>query len=433
MKTGFAVALSMLIAAPTYAQQPPKPPPAKAQQTGKKQPRPNPVAQSYAAMSLNERIAIQNDLIWTGDHNGTATGEFGERAIAAVKAFQKRNGGKETGVLNPQERAGLAAAAKSRRESVGWRMIDDAASGARLGVPGKLVPQSSHAKAGTRWSSARGEVQIETFRLRDTSDLASVFEQQKKEPAERKVAYSVMRPDFLVVSGLQGLKKVYVRAHLRDNEVRGVAILYDQAMEGIMDPATIAMSSAFLPFPAAEAPSRPKVEYATGLVVSEAGHVLADRRATEDCHVLAIAGIGGADRIGNDKTSGLALLRVYGAHALDPAALASHTPQAGEVTLAGIADPQAQAGGHAVSAARARLSAVSLDPAPAQGFAGAPALDAQGRVLGVASVQDAQATLIPAATVRDFLAAHGVAPTQSGDPGLERAKGALVRTICVRR
>ncbi len=61
-----------------------------------------------------------------------------------------------------------------------------------------------------------------------------MFDKQKKEPADRNVAYSVLRPDFFVLSGLQGLKKFYVRAQVRGDEVRGVTILYDQAMEGIM-------------------------------------------------------------------------------------------------------------------------------------------------------------------------------------------------------
>src|ERR1700755_200468 len=81
------------------------------------------IAASYTAIPLTERIAIQNDLVWTGDYNGLINGEFGERAIAAVKAFQKRNGGKETGVLNQPERATLSAAAKPKQDAVGWRML----------------------------------------------------------------------------------------------------------------------------------------------------------------------------------------------------------------------------------------------------------------------------------------------------------------------
>src|SRR5690349_22197543 len=63
------------------------------------------IAASYTAIPLAERLAIQSDLVWTGDYNGLINGEFAERAIAAVKAFQKRHGSKETGVLNQPERA----------------------------------------------------------------------------------------------------------------------------------------------------------------------------------------------------------------------------------------------------------------------------------------------------------------------------------------
>jgi len=61
-----------------------------------------------ALLPLAERIAIQSDLIWTGDLISIADGEWGDRSTAAVKAFQKRKGGSETGVLTSEERAWLA-------------------------------------------------------------------------------------------------------------------------------------------------------------------------------------------------------------------------------------------------------------------------------------------------------------------------------------
>jgi len=42
--------------------------------------------------------------------------------------------------------------------------------------------------------------------------------------------------------------KPIVRAQASGSEVRGVTVLYDQATEGIMDPVTVVMSSAFAPF-----------------------------------------------------------------------------------------------------------------------------------------------------------------------------------------
>jgi len=402
---------------------------------------------SYNAIPLAERIAIQSDLIWTGDYNGVVSGEFGDRSIAAVKAFQKRSGAKETGVLNPQERAALAAAAKPKQDTVGWRIVDDLATGARVGVPAKLMPNTNVSGGISRWSSQRSETSAETFRIAQTgTTLAPIFERMKKEPAGRKTEYSVLRDDFFVISGLQNLKKFYVRAQLRGDEVRGITILYNQAMAGIMEPVVVAMSSAYAAFPSGRAiapPPRRKVEYASGIAVGT-GQIVTSREALEGCYVVTVGGIGGADRVADDKASGLVLLRVHGAD-LKPVTLASAAAKGADVTLVGVADPQAQGGGRAVSTVKARLSdALALEPAPALGFAGAAALDAQGRlagmavlnipvVAGTAPAPSATAALAPVEAIRNFLDANNVAPAAGGVAGADAAKASVVRVICVRK
>ena len=453
-----AILLSLGLMAPALAQTPapsaaPKPgaapkPPAAAKPAAAAA-KPNPIAESYAAIPEAERIAIQSDLIWTGDYNGTASGEFGERAVAAVKAFQKRRGAKETGVLNPQERAALSAAVKPKQEAVGWRILNDGVSGVRLGLPAKLVPQATGIAGGSRWTSARGEVQIETFRIAAPgTTLQATFEQQQN-VAERKVAYKLLRPEFFVVSGLQGLKKVYVRGAFKDGEVRGFSILYDQALEGTVDPVVIAMSSAFAAFPtgvAAGPPPRRKVEYGTGVVIGAAGHVITTREVTEACQVITLAGLGPAELIAEDKATHLALLRVYGNPDLE--ALAVGDGDGTDVTLVGVADPQSQGGGGAVSTAAARVTAQGaarvVEPPPAPGFAGAAALARDGRLAGLVDLRPqviagppapaAQAALIPAEAVVAFLRAHQVAASAPGSGGgAQKATAAAVRVICVRK
>jgi peptidoglycan hydrolase-like protein with peptidoglycan-binding domain len=113
-------------------------------------------------MPLADRIAIQFDLAWTGDYNGLINGEVSDRTTAAIKAFQRKRKLKETGVLNEQERASLAAAAKAMQAQVGWRMVDDPVTGARLGLP----PGRCRSRARARPAplvSAQGRW-IETFR-----------------------------------------------------------------------------------------------------------------------------------------------------------------------------------------------------------------------------------------------------------------------------
>ncbi len=399
-------------------------------------------AAHYALLPVNERIAIQSDLIWAGDFNGTASGDFGDRSVAAVRAFQKRSNSRDTGILNPQERVALAAAGKAAQERVGWRLVTDSVTGARLGLPGKLTPQTAAAKGGTRWFASQGTIQVETFRVIDPgTTLPALFDRHKKEP-ERKVEYSLLRPDFFVVSGLQGLKKFYTRATLGNGEVRGMTVMYDQSLHPTMEPVVIAMSSAFTAFPVvapvASAPAaRRKVEYASGVVLSGAGHIVTDRQAIEACTTLVVAGIGDAERVA--EADDLALLRVHGAPDVMPLTLASG--DATELALRGIADPQLQGGGSAVTQLAARLSGQALAPSPPLGFAGAAALDAQGRLAGIVSLKPpavvagpppvaSQAALIPADAIRKLLAANNVAPATAA-PG--DAKASVVRVICVRK
>jgi len=403
------------------------------------------------AMAQAERQAIQSDLVWAGNYNGTITGEVSERMVAAIKEFQKARGGKQTGVLNPQERGVLAETAKRRQDNVGWKIVTDAGSGVRLGIPTKLAPQQSSDANGAKWSSSTGTIQIQLARRKEANPAtAKLAEQEKQEPAGRKVEYTVVKPDFFVLSGMQGLKKFYLRGQFKGDEVRILTILYDQATVGTVEPVVIAMSSAFNPFPSgaqiAGPPPRKTVEYGTGIVVSEDGAIIADRQITDGCLAIAIAGHGNADRVAEDKDHDLALLRIYGARGLKPLGLSNGAAQTG-VELTGITDPQNQGGGAAASSVKASITQagsgtdLALAPAPAVGFSGAAAFDNDGKFAGIAllkpvvvagpsnGVPTAQAALVSADTVREFLKVNGV----NAADGSSDAKASVVRVICVRK
>jgi len=408
-------------------------------------------ADTANAMAQAERQAIQSDLAWVGQYNGAISGEVGERMVAAIKEFQKERGGKPTGVLNPQERGALAETARRRQDNVGWKIVTDAGSGVRLGIPTKLVPQQSSDANGARWSSSTGTIQIQLARRKEANPTtAKIAEKEKKEPTGRAVDYTVVKPDFFVLSGLQGLKKFYVRGTFKGDEVRILTILYDQATENTVEPVVIAMSSAFNPFPSgaqiAGPPPRKTVEYGTGIVVSDDGAILTDRQITDGCLSIAIAGFGNADRVAEDKDHDLALLRIYGARGLKPLGLGNGAAKT-DVELTGIADPQNQGGAAAASSVKATATQVgsgndlALAPPPAVGFSGAAAFDADGKFAGIALLKPmvvagppnaapaAQATLASADTVREFLKANAV----NAADGSSEAKASVVRVICVRK
>jgi len=409
-----------------------------------------PSRDANAGLSVTARILLELDLAWAGFYTGLISGEPGDKVTEAVKAFQKDLKLKDTGTLAPPDRMRLASLAKEKQDQVGWRMVEDPVTGAQVGLPARQVPNSGAGRSGTRWFSAQGQIQIETFRLRGPgTSLMDVFEQQKKEPASRHVEVSLLRPDSFFLSGMQGLKKFDVRADIRDAEVRGITILYDQATEGIMDGVAVVAANAFAPFPGSGlaaltgAPTRRKVEYGSGIVVTASGHILSDRRLTDGCNIITIAGLGNADRVAEDQGKNLVLLRVYGAGDLVPVALVHEGAQGPALTLVGISDPQDQGGGRAISTAAGRLDGDMLTPAPPAGFDGAAAIDARGHLFGMVELKDGvasagsaapprQATVVGVEALRDFLDSQYVTPA-TGRAGLDAAKAALVRLICVRK
>jgi peptidoglycan hydrolase-like protein with peptidoglycan-binding domain len=406
-------------------------------------------ADTANAMGQAERLALQSDLAWVGEYNGAITGDVSERMVAAIKEYQKAKGGKQTGVLNPQERGVLADTARRRQENVGWKIVTDTVTGARLGIPTKLVPQQSSDANGTKWTSPTGTIQILLSRRKETGPTTAMLADDEKKQPGRSVDYTVVKPDFFVLSGLQGLKKFYIRGAFKGDEVRIMTILYDQATENTVEPVVIAMSSAFSAFPSGQQagpPPRKTVDYGTGVVINDDGAILADHEVTEACIAITIPGYGSADRIADDKEHGLSLLHVYGARELKPLALEGGTA-ATSVEITGIADPQAQGGGSAASSVKAQAAQIggdgdaALSPAPGPGFSGAAALDGSGKFAGLALLKPvavagtsataatSQAVLVSPVTVREFLKTNDV----NANGASTDARAAVVRVICVRK
>ena len=343
-----------------------------------------------------------------------------------------------------------SVAATEQEQELGWNVVADPATGVHIGLPTKMVPHAREAARGTRWSSKYGEVQVETFRISEPGlKLSALFEQEKKAPSGRKVEYSLLRDDSFFVSGLQGLKKFSVRASIRNGEVRGFTMLFDQAMEGIVAPVMVAMTSAFSPFPQRSLPFAAlarSVEYGNGVIVSAKGHIVTDASLARGCQVILASGFGDAERVAEDKDNGLALLRVYGPHRFRPLSMTRDTAafKSADVTLAGIPDPKEQTGKAMIAEIKARVTdgnSIELRQSePMAGFTGAAALDGQGRFIGMAEMRNAVVAstrpsmpplrLIPAATIRGFLDAQNV--PASAAPGGD-ASASLVRIICVRK
>ena len=344
----------------------------------------------------------------------------------------------------------IARPSAARLAAVGWRIIDDPATGVRLGLPSALVPKATQARMGSRWTSGQGQIDVETFRLHEAA-LKALFDDEKKN-RHRAVEHAALKADSFVISGMQGLKRFVERVQASGNELRGITILFDQATENVMAPVAAAMADTFQGFPDPNADPPPglrrSVDYGTAIVVSDRGYLLAAAPVVDQCQSITVSGFGHAERVAVDSTGDLALLRLYGAQNLIPAGFASDSVPTDNLALVGIADPLAQPGDAAVTRVQAHLAPQGLapnglDPMPKLGFSGAAAVDPQGRFAGMVSLKwqqvassatpglapGAQALLIPGDTIRSFLTAQGITPSAS------RAliDQSVLRVICVRK
>jgi hypothetical protein len=334
----------------------------------------------------------------------------------------------------------MAAPPVYSAEAVGWRLIEDPATGARLGLPEKLVPRVGSAQAGSRWTSTQGQIQVETFRLTEAA-LPVLFEEEKK-AAHRQIASSVLKPDGFIIAGTQGLKNFVVRADARGSEVRGITILYDQATEGTMSAVSVAMTNAFVGFPDPNAMPPPglrrMVEYGSAIVVGTDGYLIAPLHVTDDCRAITVPPLGHAARLVDDKANDLALLRVYGARNLVAATLAEDSTPGADVTITGVADPLAQGGNAETTSSAARVTAQGIDPAPKLGFSGAAVADTRGRLVGMVDLKapavaggstNQAATLVPLDAIRALLRSQEIVPSATAAPIAQ----SVVRVICVRK
>jgi hypothetical protein len=404
MRAGFrynlslsSVFLALIGGMPGVSAQPAPPPAAPA-------PDPRLVAAQkvYEALPEPARKAIQTDLIWTGDFSGTASGSYGPLTFRAINSFKTRVKGEPNGILLPTELKTLTDAARLGREAVKFELINDARTGARIGVPRLVLPKTEVVpNGGSRWQSADGKITLDT-RLGGPGDtLQAMFDKVSISTPTRTVSYKVIRPDFYVVSGETAGGKFFSRMASGPAGIRGFSLGYDKAVAPAFDRLVIAIANSFEAFPGAAAPApvvagtpatpalpvtaKPAEHHGTGLIVGQ-NRVLTASAALEGCKTPPRVAGKTAQVRAKDEASGLALLDVDGV--ASPKSAQLHDGKLGPdqrlvvLAMAETAPGQRAAAalpGMSLAAASGLMARAPLQP----GGAGSPAFDAQGRLAGL--------------------------------------------------
>lgn len=403
------------------------------------------------ALGADAVTEIQKDLIWTGDLNTLASGEFGKRTYDAIRAFQKRNKGQDTGILLPAERKALDVQAAKALAAYGFKSVT--AQGVTVSYPAKLAVKKSVGEHGPKFSSPTGNVTVDILRYPASEEAGdALFARLKTVRPGRTVTYSLNRPDFFVLSGTTDGKTFYMRFIKTPDDTRGFVLGWDPALSPVFDRVAIAMAGSLAPegapasnappAQAAAAPAKPaaptkpagppvpalageagKPKTGIGFLVSAKGDILTSAGLVAGCTQVAIEGGGSGAVLAGDPANGPALVRLSAPAKAPPVGWRATPLSAGEaVSLVGAGERSETtvAALDGPGGDTRRITLATAYPAGASGV-----FDETGALAAFAGTGEPAA--LKSLFLSAFLRANGVAP--SGDPAGDPA-AAVVHLTC---
>ena len=413
---------------------------------------------AFDALPETDRVAAQDALVWTGDYSSTADGTFGRRSFEAVQAWQRRAKRPANGILDKPSVAALIANGVRAKSAVGFAIVQDGASGARIGIPQRLLPKRSpNTIGGTRYQSQDDKVTLDTrAQPGGPEDLRGLYERNLAiQTAGRQVTYRLQRPDFFVIAGETAGGRFYSRYAQEGGTIRGFSLGYDKALARDFDRLTVAIANSFQPFgpaapqtgvmaerpvgtpPAGSVPvsSASVAPSFTGLAVG-ARRVLAPASLQQTCREPRI---GGAPVRIASSTRDLAVVEPATPRRVVPLRFATSATEGMGV----VAFFSASEGGRAVVTPAEFLSGGRIVAPLQEGAAGGVVLDKSGAVAGLVGsitvgrravaglVPPAAYPIVAASTVRE--AAGETQPPAQGTEARSSAAAilpALVRIEC---
>ncbi len=174
------------------------------------------VAQSdtawQATWSDQDRMAVQESLIWTGHYFGLIDGQVGGLTRKAIADWQAEAGAPATGSLTPPQARQLVAQAAAVRAEIGFALTTEPGTGITVGLPAGVMspfPQVLD-PYGVGFTAQDGEASLSLSRFPCAGDACwqSVYSALRGTVAE--LAYSFQDESRISVNGRFGARyRVY--------------------------------------------------------------------------------------------------------------------------------------------------------------------------------------------------------------------------------
>jgi hypothetical protein len=430
---------------------------------------------SEAALSREQRMALQEALQWQGYYSSGIDGAFGQGTRRSMATWQAAIGAEETGILTSAQRADLLARTEAERAALGLAPTRDEEAGIAVVMPGAMVKfdryEPPFAIYGEKGGSGAQVLLIS--QQGDQNTLFGLYEIMQSFEIVPLEGARERRANSFSLTGQNDRIISHTEVSLKNGLIKGYTLVWPTADAARMDRVLAAMQASFAPFgdramddALGEPVAVASADLITGLVlrkptlsrsgfyVTNAGAVLTSADAALGCGRVTVDGAA-FDTSFADAALGVAVLtpRVP----TSPVAVAEFQTAAlraeSEVAVAGypyadalsapvmtfgrLAAPNGLQG--EPDLARLRLTAMPGD-------AGGPVLDASGAVIGVllAAPQDG-ARLLPAdlalarqaTALAPLLSEKGFAPVAATRAGAmapedlaQMARGMAVQVSC---
>ncbi|MGE0426357.1 MAG: trypsin-like peptidase domain-containing protein [Reyranellaceae bacterium] len=180
---------------------------------------------------LIRTVDVQKALVWTQHYSSMVDGDFGRMTRAAVESWQRSQGFKPTGMLEPEQATELVRQGMATRDHWGWTTFRDDSVGYSIGYPGRAFSPGRRLENGgveftTSIPSASLDVRI--IPKVSASSFKGIFDALANPTSpDARILYSVRTETWFVVSGVRGRYWYYQRAELRPSGLAQFAYRMD--------------------------------------------------------------------------------------------------------------------------------------------------------------------------------------------------------------
>ncbi|WP_127902024.1 serine protease [Solirhodobacter olei] len=426
-----------------------------AQIAGLPQQTPAEARQAEALLSRDDRMEIQNALVWYGDYGGPIDGDFGPGTRTAMAAWQREHAFDDTGILTARQRKALLDGYHSEQAALGLKAVSDSNAGIDIDLPLALVHFAGYQPPFAHYT-AEGDsgVQISLISAPgDRATLSGLYDLLQSLAIMPRNGQRDLNGRSFDISGQSDSLHAFAHAELVDGAVKGYLVSWKPAGDARMAHALAEMKASFrstgpqsldgsmVPLTAGQKSGmvaglarRKPVVARSGFFVDAGGDVLTTTDVLKNCGALSFGDGHKASLAFRDDSLGIALLKP--AEPLAPQAFAQFS-QAAPGPAARIAAAGYSYGGQLIAAAmtfgsfeagtglngEADLRRLSLSALP--GDAGGPVLDPSGALVGMLLPPPSDATkvlpksvalAVGAGPIAKALQAQGITPAEA-QPG----------------